>query len=115
MAILLESEGYKVETARSAEEALSLIAENRYDLVLSDYALPGRSGSWLLQEASARQLLEPSHGMLITASPNPHDAAEFEVIHKPLDFEAFLVHLREHLRLLRTHAVVRARSAVRTG
>jgi two-component system response regulator GlrR len=113
MMILLELEGYDVETARSAEEALDLLNEGRYDLVLSDYALPGHSGAWLLQEALSQRLIERPHGMLITANPYPHDAGDFEVIQKPLDFDSFFANLRDHLQMSAIHSVVRRRARAR--
>lgn len=109
MVMLLEFEGYDVETAYSAEEALLRLRGGSYDLVLSDYALPGHSGAWLLQEALARQLIGRRQGMLITATPHPADAGDLEVIQKPLDFDRFLAHLRSHLQLSPVRSVVRPR------
>jgi len=54
MTLILEAEGYEVDTARTAEEGLRLLDARPYDLVLSDYALPGRTGTWMLREAVAR-------------------------------------------------------------
>jgi DNA-binding response OmpR family regulator len=97
MVVILESEGYRVDSARSAEEGLRLLRAGTYDLVLSDYALPGRTGTWLLREAVARQLLSRENAIIVTAHPKVCDADGFEVIHKPLDFDAFLGRLREYL------------------
>lgn len=44
LAALLRSEGYSVREARGGEEALSLIAEARPDLVLLDVMMPGMNG-----------------------------------------------------------------------
>jgi DNA-binding response OmpR family regulator len=97
MVVILESEGYRVDSAASAEEGLRLLRSRSYDLVLSDYALPGRTGTWLLREAIARRLLSPGHAIILTAHPHVCDGEEFEVIHKPLDFDTFLDRLRGHL------------------
>ena len=97
MVLILESEGYEVDSASSAEEGLRLLRAGAYDLVLSDYALPGRTGTWLLREAIARQLLSREHAIIVTAHPQVCDGDEFEVIHKPLDFDAFLKRLRRSL------------------
>jgi len=94
MVFILEAEGYTVDSARTAEEGLHLLNGRRYDLVLSDYALPGRTGAWLLREAVARHLLSSMHGVIVTAHPQVRDADGFEVIHKPLDFDAFLDRVR---------------------
>jgi DNA-binding response OmpR family regulator len=97
MVLILEAEGYQVDSARTAEEALGLLARNRYDLVLSDYALPGRTGAWLLREAVARHLMTPLNGMIVTAYRDVRDADGFPVVHKPLDFDAFLQCVRTRL------------------
>jgi DNA-binding response OmpR family regulator len=94
MVFILEAEGYSVDSARTAEEGLRLLATRRYDLVLSDYALPGQTGAWLLREAVARHLLSRMHGVIVTAHPQVRDADGFEVIYKPLDFDAFLDRVR---------------------
>lgn len=97
MVLILEAEGYRVDSARSAEDALRLLCEQRYDLVLSDYALPGHDGVWLLQEAVARELIPTPRGIIVTAHPHVRDAGGFPVLYKPLDFDAFLTAIREHL------------------
>ena len=97
MVFILEAEGYLVESARTAEEGLRLLDSRSYDLVLSDYALPGRTGAWLLREAVNRRLLSSMHGVIVTAHPQVRDADGFEVIYKPLDFDAFLDRVRCYL------------------
>jgi DNA-binding response OmpR family regulator len=97
MALILEADGYRVDSASSAEEGLILLDRATYDLILSDYALPGHSGAWLLREAVARQLLERTNGIIVTAYPQVRDADGFPVIHKPLDFDALLHRIRQTL------------------
>ena len=41
-------EGATVVTAPSARQALALLAEHDFDIVLTDYAMPGETGVWLL-------------------------------------------------------------------
>lgn len=50
---LMEGEGRTVTCCATAEEALALDAQNRFDLVVTDVSLPGLSGTDL-----ARQLLK---------------------------------------------------------
>jgi DNA-binding response OmpR family regulator len=95
MTLILESEGYLVDSARTAEEGLRLLGERPYDLVVSDYALPGSTGAWMLREAAARHQL--SQGVIVTAHPNPRDTDGFAVIYKPLDFDDFLERIRIYL------------------
>lgn len=50
----LVGEGYAVETAQSAEQALQIMARAPFDLVLSDVRMPGMSGQQLLDHLRAR-------------------------------------------------------------
>ena len=95
MTLILEGEGYHVDSAHTAEEGLRLLEAEAYDLVVSDYALPGRTGAWMLREAAARQLL--AQGVIVTAHPNPREADGFPVVYKPLDFDDFLCRIRMYL------------------
>ncbi|MCB0310165.1 MAG: sigma-54-dependent Fis family transcriptional regulator [Bdellovibrionales bacterium] len=51
---VLESEGYSVESADSAEGAIDLFSKGTYDLVLADFKLPGKNGLQLLKELRER-------------------------------------------------------------
>ena len=95
MTLMLEGEGYAVDSADTAEEGLRLLDRQDYDLVVSDYALPGRTGAWMLREATTRHLL--SQGVIVTAHPSPRDTDGFPVIYKPLDFDDFLGGFRLYL------------------
>jgi signal transduction histidine kinase len=46
---VLEEDGYVVDVALDADEALSAVASNRYDLLVCDQKMPGLSGSQLYQ------------------------------------------------------------------
>jgi len=50
LAAALRSSRYHVETAQTAEEALSMLKDRQYHLVLSDYKMPGMSGEKLLEK-----------------------------------------------------------------
>lgn len=50
---LLTSKGFACEGAINAEEALKLLVENTYDIVLIDYVMPGYDGLKLCQEIMA--------------------------------------------------------------
>jgi CheY-like chemotaxis protein len=52
--LVLEKAGYTVVTARSASEALELLAVRHVDLVLSDHLMPGTTGAELAQEMKSR-------------------------------------------------------------
>lgn len=95
MRLALESQGYQVDVARTAEEGLGLLESRRYDLVLTDYMLPGRTGTWLLREADRRDVLHGARTLLVTAQPDAPDIAPGQdVIAKPFDFDRFLPQIR---------------------
>ena len=50
LAYLLELEGYEVEHAATGDAAVRMVADGRYDLVLLDLMLPGRSGTEVCRE-----------------------------------------------------------------
>ena len=64
MQMALENEGYIVASVQSAEEGMRLVETRRYDLVVTDYNLPGHSGAWLLQQALRRKLLRGAATLL---------------------------------------------------
>jgi CheY-like chemotaxis protein len=97
MVLILESEGYWVDAVPTALEGLDRLNRCPYDLLLSDYALPGHTGAWLVRQALDRRLVGRDCAIIITAHPNPADTAGFLVIRKPLDFESFLTYVRELL------------------
>ncbi len=58
---LLSLEGYVVESAENGEQGLERIAEQPFDLVLLDLALPGRNGLEILERsASAKRICRSS-------------------------------------------------------
>src|SRR6202162_1235124 len=65
LALLLESEGYAVATAETADAGFARLEEHPFDLLLLDVSLPDRSGLDLLPEI---HLLDPTLPVvLITA------------------------------------------------
>lgn len=101
--VLLESDGYVVETAGSAEEALRVLARFTPRLILMDIRLPGIDGLALTRRLKA----DPAFGRIIvvalTACAMKGDEAEAraagceDYITKPLDPETFLGRLARHL------------------
>ena len=53
LAWCLRTDGYEVHTAGSGEEALAIMADQRFDLIISDIIMPGLSGVDLLRKARA--------------------------------------------------------------
>ena len=86
----LEIEGHQVDEAASALDGLKRLEEAGYNLILSDYAMPGGTGTWMLHEATRRGLMEGTIAVIVTAHPDVRELAGVEVISKPLDLDHFL-------------------------
>jgi CheY-like chemotaxis protein len=93
LSTLLADEGYHVDVATCAGEGLERLRTRRFHLVISDYALPDHTGTWMLREAAARGLLDRTHTLIVTANPDPEDAGATLVLHKPLEVERLLEHI----------------------
>jgi DNA-binding response OmpR family regulator len=117
MRLALETEGYRVDCVRSAEEGVRRMQVQRFDLLLTDYTLPGETGAWLLRKATELRLLPDGAAMLVTAQPDAPDiAADTEVIEKPLNLDQFLPQIRAILAQAatsRTRRTAAASAAIR--
>ena len=95
---LLEMEDYQVATAETGEEGLTKIAEQPYDLVLLDYALPDKNGLEVLRDIRDRDpllavILITAYGTVENAvAAMQGGAANF--IQKPWDNEKLLADVR---------------------
>src|SRR5579884_3230100 len=95
---LLEMENYAVTLATTAEEGLSRIAEQPFDLVLLDFALPDRNGLEILRDIRDRDPLLPV--IMITAYGTVENAVRAmqaganNFIQKPWDNEKLLADVR---------------------
>lgn len=101
--MFLKREGYgRVSTAATLEEALALINEERFDLIISDIVLEDASGTDLLRYI--RQTGVQCPVVMITGFPNLVSAAEavrhgaFDYISKPVNKETLLRFVRQGLR-----------------
>jgi DNA-binding NtrC family response regulator len=91
---ILVDEGYAAETAPSGEAALRLLAQNRFDLVLTDLNLTGMTGIQLLGEIVAK---DPTVAViLITGYPSIESAVQatrkgvYQYLEKPVDRDKLL-------------------------
>ncbi len=89
--ILLVKEGYQVETAPDGSQALALIEEHNFNLVISDIRMDGMNGLELLSAIKERTPALPV--VMITAFASPDDAVfamkngAFDYISKPFNVE----------------------------
>lgn len=63
--MLLEFDGHEVVTADNADDALTLFDQGRFDLVVTDYTMPGMKGDELALAVKARMPGQPV--IMITA------------------------------------------------
>lgn len=101
--MFLQREGYgKISTAATIEEALALINEKRFDLIISDIVLEGASGTDLLRYIRQTGIQCPV--VMVTGFPNLESAAEavrqgaFDYISKPVNKETLLRFVRQALK-----------------
>jgi len=87
LSTLLKLAGFEPTVCSNAEFGLEQLREQPFDLVLTDYALPNRTGGWLIQQAKSEGLLEATPVLVVTAHPNPPDVDGYEVICKPFDLD----------------------------
>jgi putative nucleotidyltransferase with HDIG domain len=83
LAAAFKRQGCVVSTASSAEEALDLISDREFDLVVSDIKMPGLSGLDLLRTVRGQQPDTPV--VLITGMPSV-DSAVFGLRHQAYDY-----------------------------
>lgn len=81
--------GHDVITAADGAEALVVAREHRPALVVSDVAMPGRSGLDLLQDLLAEPRLRDTPVVLTSAGSDPAlaDAPAFRFVPKPFRLE----------------------------
>jgi CheY-like chemotaxis protein len=94
LAVALEAQSYAVSQAGDAEEGLDALGRGRFDLILTDYDLPGKTGAAMLREANARHLVDGAATLVVTAHPDPEGVEETTLVRKPLDLEKFLLKIR---------------------
>jgi two-component system chemotaxis sensor kinase CheA len=70
---ILESAGYEVELASSAEEALARVAQRAYGLFLVDVEMPGMDGFGFIAAVRGRPELAAIPAILVTSRNRPDD------------------------------------------
>jgi CheY-like chemotaxis protein len=91
--MLLAHDGHEVETASGGEEALSKYEPSRFDVVFTDFAMPGMKGDQLAAKIKSQTPVRPV--VLLTAFPPPTVPPAIDlVVTKPFMLQT----LREALR-----------------
>src|SRR5439155_20960237 len=71
MAMLLEMAGANVVSTPTAEEALAALQRTEFDAVVTDVAMPGRSGFWPVGQSRQRTSKPTVPVLAVTAHPFP--------------------------------------------
>jgi len=94
MAMILETNGYIVQTADSAQSAIEYLKNDRFDLVVTDINMPGMDGIELMH--LIRQMYPDQRIIVITGFPSyksQEEAFKMGAIHyitKPFVIKRFL-------------------------
>ena len=91
----LLKKGYSVQAAESGEQALGLLKEQVFEVILTDHKMPGMDGTTLLKEIKA--LFPETWVVLMTAYGTVERAVEamklgaYDYLSKPIDLEELLI------------------------
>ncbi|UII56747.1 response regulator [Cytobacillus spongiae] len=69
----LEEEEYIVDEAEDGEEALKLIEENDYDLLILDYMMPGLTGLEVIQKLRGEEYQSNVKILMLSAKSQKHE------------------------------------------
>jgi len=113
----LEDSPYRVETASSAREGLLRLQEKPFDIIVSDYRMPGVDGVEFLSQTldfqpKANRVLMTAFADLKATLRAINDAHVVHLLHKPVTSEhllSVLNSLRQHVLLQRKNELLEAR------
>src|SRR5438309_11782070 len=89
--MMLTFDGHVVETASNGKEALAMFEVGKFDLVITDFAMPNRKGDELAAAIKARAPKQPvvmitAYAEMLQSSGNPLKGVDF-IISKPFLLE----------------------------
>lgn len=89
--MMLDFDGHVVETAGNGKEALAKLEKSKFDLVITDFEMPGMKGDELAAAIKGRTPNQPvvmitAYAEMLQASGNPLTGVDF-VISKPFLLE----------------------------
>ena len=108
LVLALGQDGWQIDQAKDAHEALALLRRGGFSLVITDYDLPGRTGGQMLAEAAKERLLRDCAVLVVTGHPDPGDVGEAPVIAKPFDLDVLRRQVRHILERTKAKAPVPA-------
>ncbi len=89
--MMLAFDGHQVETAASGKDALALFSPGKYELVITDYAMPAMKGDELAAAIKSRAPNQPvvlitAYAEMLKSSDNPIPGVDF-IVSKPFLLE----------------------------
>lgn len=96
--MILEEEGFEVDTAADGKEALEKITETTFDLVITDIKMPNIDGITLIEKGS--EISPDTFFIIITAYASVKTAIDalrhgaYDYLIKPLEFEDLLIRIQ---------------------
>ncbi len=116
----LEKKGYAVVPAASGAAAIGKLKQSDFDLIITDYQMPGMTGAQLLDEAKS---INPSVPVIVMTAFGTVESAvaimkqgAFDFLQKPIDLEELLVLIEraeERSTLIRENKQLRQQLAER--
>jgi DNA-binding response OmpR family regulator len=106
---LLEREGYEIQSAESAEDALIAVERHVPDLIVIDAVLPGADGLALCRQFRRNPKTKNQPILVITGHDSPFDVTDAlsagadDYILKPFALRELTARLRAHLRRVAQH------------
>ncbi len=114
---LLEQAGYVVDSAQSGVEALEMIAQGRYQMMLTDWDMPGMNGITLCRHVREANLPMYLYILLLTANSSTSEvvagleAGADDYLRKPADKSELLARLNAGRRIVQLEQSLREANA----
>lgn len=104
---VLEENGYKTRSCKEADSAMSLLQEQSFSFMITDWNMPGMSGLDLCRRVRAQERTGYLYTILLTARDSREDllsglgAGADDYLTKPLDRQELLARMQTGMRFLR--------------
>jgi class 3 adenylate cyclase len=112
----LRKKKYTVDVAEDGAEALKMIEENPYHLILLDIMMPGIDGLEVLEQVREKHTMAELPVIMVTAKDSSEDVVNAlklganDYVTKPIDFPVALARTRTHLALKKMQLDLEARN-----